>query len=75
MNRIQRALEALLERIDTPAPIVLADVMQENIDRMQAFADAAEPRRPATRQDAQVRRNRPAPDQGRGGRNHRRQRR
>ena len=38
MNRIQRALEALLERIDTPAPIVLADVMQENIDRMQAFA-------------------------------------
>lgn len=38
MNRIQRALECLLERIDTPAPIVLADVMHENIDRMQAFA-------------------------------------
>ena len=40
MNRIQQALEALLERIDSPSPIVLADVMQENIDRMQAFADA-----------------------------------
>ncbi|MBT2522157.1 alanine racemase [Arthrobacter sp. ISL-28] len=38
MNRLQRALDALVERIDTPAPIVLADVMQENIDRMQAFA-------------------------------------
>ncbi|MFF2299638.1 alanine racemase [Arthrobacter sp. NPDC058127] len=39
MNRIQRALEALVDRIDTPAPIVLADVMQDNIDRMQAFAN------------------------------------
>lgn len=38
VNRIQGALEALIERIDTPAPIVLVDVMQENIDRMQAFA-------------------------------------
>ncbi|GAB2720883.1 alanine racemase [Arthrobacter bambusae] len=39
MNRIQRALEALVDRIDTPAPIVLADVMQDNIERMQAFAN------------------------------------
>jgi D-serine deaminase-like pyridoxal phosphate-dependent protein len=38
VNRLQRALDALVERIDTPAPIVLADVMQDNIDRMQAFA-------------------------------------
>jgi D-serine deaminase-like pyridoxal phosphate-dependent protein len=38
VNRIQRALDALLERVDTPAPIVLVDVMQDNIDRMQAFA-------------------------------------
>lgn len=38
MNRLQRALEALLERVDTPAPIVLVDVMQDNIDRMQGFA-------------------------------------
>ncbi|MFC9351861.1 alanine racemase [Arthrobacter sp. NPDC057013] len=38
MNRIQRALEALVERVDTPAPVVLADVLQDNIDRMQAFA-------------------------------------
>ena len=38
MNRIQGALEALVERVDIPAPIVLVDVMQENIDRMQAFA-------------------------------------
>ena len=29
VNRIERALEALVERIDTPAPIVLVDVMQE----------------------------------------------
>ncbi|WP_354226160.1 alanine racemase [Arthrobacter bambusae] len=40
MNRIQQALEALHARIDSPSPVVLADVMQENIDRMQAFADA-----------------------------------
>jgi len=39
VNTLQRALDALVERIDTPAPIILADVMQENIDRMQAFAD------------------------------------
>ncbi|WP_246292000.1 hypothetical protein [Lentzea indica] len=39
MNRLQRVLDALIERIDTPAPIVLADVMQDNIDRMQGFAD------------------------------------
>ena len=39
MNRIQGALNALVERVDTPAPIVLADVMQDNIDRMQGFAD------------------------------------
>ncbi|MFJ5999706.1 alanine racemase [Streptomyces sp. NPDC092370] len=38
MNRLQRALDALVERIDTPAPIVLVDVMQDNIDRMQGFA-------------------------------------
>lgn len=39
MNRLQRALDALVERIDTPAPIVLVDVMQGNIDRIQGFAD------------------------------------
>ncbi|MBA4866976.1 alanine racemase [Streptomyces sp. PSKA54] len=39
MNRLQRALDALVERIDTPAPIVLVDVMQGNIDRVQGFAD------------------------------------
>ena len=39
VNRLQRALDALVERIDTPAPIVLVDVMQGNIDRMQSFAD------------------------------------
>jgi D-serine deaminase-like pyridoxal phosphate-dependent protein len=38
VNRLQRALDILLERIDTPAPIVLVDVMQDNIDRMQGFA-------------------------------------
>ncbi|WP_083751294.1 alanine racemase [Saccharothrix sp. ALI-22-I] len=39
MNRLQRALDTLVERVDTPAPIVLVDVMQDNIDRMQSFAD------------------------------------
>ncbi|MEQ4725974.1 alanine racemase [Nonomuraea sp. B19D2] len=39
MNRLQRALDALAERIDTPAPIVLVDVMQGNIERIQGFAD------------------------------------
>ena len=39
VNRLQRALDALVERIDTPAPIVLVDVMQGNIDRIQGFAD------------------------------------
>ena len=39
MNRLQQALDALVERIDTPAPIVLVDVMQGNIDRVQGFAD------------------------------------
>jgi D-serine deaminase-like pyridoxal phosphate-dependent protein len=38
MHRLQRALEAVVERVDTPSPIVLVDVMQRNIDRMQAFA-------------------------------------
>ena len=37
MHRLQRALDALVERVDTPSPIVLVDVMQRNIDRMQAF--------------------------------------
>jgi D-serine deaminase-like pyridoxal phosphate-dependent protein len=38
VHRLQRALDALVERVDTPAPIVLIDVMQRNIDRMQGFA-------------------------------------
>jgi D-serine deaminase-like pyridoxal phosphate-dependent protein len=38
VNRLQRALDAVVERVDTPAPIVLSDVMQANIDRMQGFA-------------------------------------
>lgn len=39
MNRLQRTLDALVARVDTPVPIVLADVMQDNIDRMQSFAN------------------------------------
>jgi D-serine deaminase-like pyridoxal phosphate-dependent protein len=38
VHRLQRALNGLVERVDTPAPIVLIDVMQRNIDRMQGFA-------------------------------------
>lgn len=40
MHRLQRGLNGLLERVDTPSPIVLLDVMQRNIDAMQAFAAA-----------------------------------
>lgn len=38
MHRLRRVLDRLVDRVDTPVPIVLADVMQRNIDRMQAFA-------------------------------------
>jgi D-serine deaminase-like pyridoxal phosphate-dependent protein len=38
VHRLQRVLNRLVDRVDTPAPIVLADVMQRNIDRMQGFA-------------------------------------
>ena len=38
MNRMHRAVDSLAGQVDTPAPIVLVDVMQANIDRMQAFA-------------------------------------
>ncbi len=38
MHRLQLALDALVDRVDTPSPIVLVDVMQRNIDRMQTFA-------------------------------------
>ncbi|MGA9746968.1 MAG: alanine racemase [Nocardioides sp.] len=38
MHRFQHVLDRLAGRVDTPVPIVLADVMQRNIDRMQAFA-------------------------------------
>ena len=37
MHRLQRVLDRLVDRVDTPVPIVLVDVMQRNIDRMQAF--------------------------------------
>lgn len=39
MHRLQRVLNRLVDRVDTPAPIVLADIMQRNIDRMQGLAD------------------------------------
>jgi D-serine deaminase-like pyridoxal phosphate-dependent protein len=38
VHRLQRVLNRLVDRADTPAPIVLADVMQRNIDRMQGLA-------------------------------------
>ena len=40
MRHLARALTALGARISTPAPVVLLDVVTENIERMQAFADA-----------------------------------
>jgi D-serine deaminase-like pyridoxal phosphate-dependent protein len=38
VHRFQHVLDRLDGRVDTPFPIVLADVMQRNIDRMQAHA-------------------------------------
>lgn len=40
MHDFQRVLRALGDRVSTPAPIVLIDVVAENIRRMQAFAEA-----------------------------------
>ncbi len=40
MHQFQAVLEALGDRVSTPAPIVLIDVVEDNIRRMQAFADA-----------------------------------
>ncbi|KJL29093.1 alanine racemase [Microbacterium oxydans] len=40
MDDFPRILAALGTEISTPAPIVLIDVVEENITRMQAFADA-----------------------------------
>jgi D-serine deaminase-like pyridoxal phosphate-dependent protein len=39
VNRLQQALDTLGERVNTPAPIVLVDIMQDNIDRMQRFGE------------------------------------
>lgn len=40
MDRFQAVLRVLGDRVSTPAPIVLIDVVEDNIRRMQAFADA-----------------------------------
>jgi len=40
VHRFQRTLAGLDGRIDTPAPVVVVDALQRNIDRMQGFADA-----------------------------------
>lgn len=40
MRQFQAIADRLGDRLSTPAPIVLLDVMEENIQRMQAFADA-----------------------------------
>lgn len=40
MQQFQAVLSALGDRVSTPAPIVLIDVVEDNIRRMQAFADA-----------------------------------
>ena len=38
MHRFEQILNQVAGRMDSPSPIVLADAMQENIDRMQRFA-------------------------------------
>lgn len=42
VQQFQKVLDALEGRISTPAPIVLLDVMEENILRMQDFANSHE---------------------------------
>jgi D-serine deaminase-like pyridoxal phosphate-dependent protein len=42
VHRLQRTLNALTEGIDTPSPVVLLDVLQQNVDRMQDFANVHE---------------------------------
>lgn len=39
MQQFQTIVDRLGDRLSTPAPVVLLDVMEENIMRMQAFAD------------------------------------
>lgn len=39
MQHFQSVVDALGDRISTPAPVVLLDVVEENIRRMQEFAD------------------------------------
>lgn len=39
MQQFQTIIERLGDRLSTPAPVLLLDVMEENIRRMQAFAD------------------------------------
>ena len=40
MTAVAEALAGLVERIDTPEPIVVLDLLQDNISRMQSFANA-----------------------------------
>lgn len=40
MTALPEALAGLAERIETPEPIVVLDVLHDNIARMQSFADA-----------------------------------
>lgn len=40
MQQFREVLEALGEQVSTPAPVVLIDVVTENIHRMQEFADS-----------------------------------
>ena len=65
MNRLQRVLNTLVERVDTPAPIVLVDIMQAKHRPHARLRRPAQPGRQAARQDAQVCGDRSAP--GRGG--------
>jgi len=38
VHLLHKTLSAVVDRVDTPGPILLVDVMQRNIDRMQGFA-------------------------------------
>ena len=38
MHRLQRVIDGLADRVDSPAAVVVLEALQDNIERMQAFA-------------------------------------
>ena len=58
MKHIAEALAGVVQRIDTPEPVVVIDTLRSNVARMQEFADARGLLLRPAREDAQVHRDR-----------------